>query len=105
MDRGRKRRALSHTTVSLWTTDARTARDVHDLDRMKVAPAASGARKQVSCRATSSLSSRNELSRIVLDRVANSEINSANAKRHFVRVFISLPPRLAIVTATRHRSL
>jgi hypothetical protein len=93
MERGRKDGLSACSTVSLWTTDARTPRDVHDLDRSKVVPAASGgARKQVSCRATPSLSCRNELGRIVRDHVGNSEINSANAKRHFVWVLSRRAP-------------
>jgi hypothetical protein len=46
MERGRKDGLSACSTASLWTTDVRSARDVHDLDRSKVILAASGARKE-----------------------------------------------------------
>ena len=45
MERGLKDGLSACSTVSLWTINARTARDVHDLDQSKVALAAWGARK------------------------------------------------------------
>jgi hypothetical protein len=45
MERGSKDGLSACSTASPWTTDVRSARDVHDLDRSKVILAASGARK------------------------------------------------------------